>query len=240
MATGMVEIPLGLLRAARFVLLPWRAGWASANRAGLLGAPPIGETPHLDPEMLARWREEVTRAKVYLEYGSGASTVAAARVVERIYSVDSDARYLAAVAERAEHGKAADTAIETVYVDIGRTEKWGRPLLEYPLSGRARKWRRYTEAPWELTEARGDLPDFVFVDGRFRVACVLESLLRLGPGSGTTIMLDDFSRRRRAYAAVLDFAEAEPCGRGLLLRPGSPFDADGCRRALRRYQRDPE
>jgi hypothetical protein len=61
------ELPPGVMRAARFVLLPWRAGWALANRWGWLGEAPVGSSPHMDPAALVRWREALARAKVYLE-----------------------------------------------------------------------------------------------------------------------------------------------------------------------------
>jgi hypothetical protein len=234
------ELPPGLLRAARFVLIPWRAGWSWVNAANLLGAPPVGSLPHLDPSGLARWQQEIASAEVYLEYGSGGSTVAAAQSASHVVSVDSDAKFLAAVQRRVEQTQTAHADVRCLPIDIGLTEKWGRPVIEWPTSARLARWRRYTAAPWEYLESRSLAPDFIFVDGRFRVACVLESLLRLPDAAKTRIMLDDFARRTNAYAAVLEFAEAERVGRTLILRRKAVFDRDGCRNALSAYQRDPD
>jgi hypothetical protein len=234
------EVPPPLLRAARIVLTPWRLGWAIANRRGWLGAAPVGDSPHLDPAALGRWRQELAGAGVYLEYGSGGSTVEAARTADHVVSVDSDRDFLAAVRARVVETPNATAHVETIHVDIGLTEKWGRPVFDWRTADRARQWRRYTEAPWEYLGAKGLVPDFIFVDGRFRVACVLESLLRLPNGSPASIMFDDFAIRTKGYGAVKQFADFERVGRALVLRRKTSFDRDACVRALRVYQQDPE
>jgi hypothetical protein len=234
------ELPAGMMRAARFALLPWRAGWALANNLGWLGEAPVGSSPHMDPAALARWREALARAQVYLEYGSGGSTVEAARAGAHVVSVDNDRAFMAAVAAKVLQIPGAEGRFKPIHIDIGWTEKWGRPLTDLRSRANIERWRRYTEAPWEYLEANGLTPDFVFVDGRFRVACVLETLLRLPEASDCTVMFDDFAQRQRAYGAILEFADAEPVGRALVLRRKSPFDREGCARALKAYQADPE
>jgi hypothetical protein len=234
------ELHPGVMRAARFVLLPWRAGWALANRLGWLGEAPVGSSPHMDPAALGRWREALGRAKVYLEYGSGGSTVEAARAGAHVVSVDNDRSFMAAVAGKVLQIPGAEGRFKPIYIDVGWTEKWGRPLNEVRSSANIARWRRYTEAPWEYLKANSLGPDLVLVDGRFRVACVLETLLRLPDGSDCTVIFDDFAQRQRTYEAVLKFADADRVGRALVLRRKSPFDREGCARALRTYQADPE
>lgn len=233
------EVPLGLQRAARLALLPWRSGWMLASRFGLLGEPPVGTLPHLDPDALARWRAEMERTRVYLEYGSGGSTLAAISRAEHVVTVESDAGFLSAVRRMVEEAPDRRATFAPLHVDIGRTEKWGRPLIEWASGARLAKWRRYSALPWDYLEERSLKPDFVFVDGRFRVACALESLLRL-PDAATPIMLDDYARRTRAYRAVHRFADTERVGRALILRRRSEFDRAACLTALAAAQRDPE
>lgn len=234
------EPPAGVMRAARLGLWPLRAGWALANHLGWLGKSPVGDAPHMDPAALVRWRAALAGAKVYLEYGSGGSTVEAARAGVRVVSVDNDKRFMAAVADKVRQIPGVDSRFKPLPIDIGWTEKWGRPLNDFRTRAKVERWRRYTQAPWEYLKANGLIPDFVFVDGRFRVACVLETLLRLPEGSGCTIMLDDFAQRPKTYGAILDFADAEPVGRALVLRRKASFDREACARALRAYQADPE
>lgn len=234
------ELPPVVMRAARFALWPKRAAWALANRLGWLGEAPVGSSPHMDEASLVFWRQALAGASVYLEYGSGGSTVEAARAGVRIVSVDNDRAFMAAVAKKVAEVPGADARFQPIHIDIGWTEKWGRPLDELRTRRNLERWRRYTQAPWECLEAQGLTPDFVVVDGRFRVACVLETLLRLPDGSNCAVMLDDFAGRQKAYAAVLQFADAEPVGRALVLRRKAGFDRAACAQALRAAQADPE
>jgi hypothetical protein len=157
-----------------------------------------------------------------------------------VVSVDNDRAFMAAVAEKVLEVPGAEGRFKPIFIDIGWTEKWGRPLNEVRSRANIERWRRYTEAPWEYLEAKALVPDLVFVDGRFRVACVLETLLRLPDSSDCTVMFDDFALRTTTYGAILEFADGERVGRALVLHRKSPFDRKGCARALRAYQADPE
>jgi hypothetical protein len=78
----------------------------------------------------------------------------------------------------------------------------------------------------------------VLVDGRFRVACVLESLLSLSPLSETKILLDDYVDRPE-YAVVEEYADVEIVGRMAVLRPRRLVDRISVRRLVRQYCADP-
>ena len=55
------------------------------------------------------------------------------------------------------------------------------------------KFHTYPMVPWDLARARGLAPDLVLVDGRFRAACFLASLLFARPGA--VILFDDYVDR---------------------------------------------
>jgi len=78
----------------------------------------------------------------------------------------------------------------------------------------------------------------VLVDGRFRVACVLESLLSLSPLSETQILLDDYVGRPE-YAVVEEYADVKIVGRMAVLHPRRLVDRINVRRLVRQYCRDP-
>ncbi|HXG80991.1 MAG TPA: hypothetical protein VNJ05_04245 [Sphingomicrobium sp.] len=211
-----------------------------ADRLGLHGEPMVGNSPHLDEGALAGWRELVSRSSVYLEYGSGGSTVEAAKSVDHLISVESDPRYLAAVERRVASAAGATATFHPLHADIGITTAWGRPLVERKSAARLGRWRRYSEAPWPLFERLGLVPDFIFVDGRFRVACVFESFLRLPADAECRFMLDDYEPRKDEYGAILAFAaEVKAAGRALTFRRAADFDREGCARLLRHFQADP-
>ena len=226
---------------ARTAILPSTLVWAAANRFGWLGKPQIGDSPHLDDEALHCWRRAIADASVYLEYGSGGSTVEAAKSVDHVFSVETDGRFLESVEKKVEAASEATASFHPIHVDIGWTEKWGRPLLPWPSPRRVAKWRRYSAAPWRSLVDQKLVPDFIFIDGRFRAASALESLLHLPANSDCLLMVDDYQPRQRQYDVVLNFAsDVRPAGRALLFRRQAEFDRVECARLLEKFQSDPE
>jgi hypothetical protein len=199
---------------------------------------PAPGAPHLDALALAHFGEVLARTTHYLEYGSGGSTVAAWRIAQTVVSVDNDRRFLRTVA-RAVADIAPPPALSSLmHVDTGITKQWGYPLFRRPVPRRLRRWQRYPVAPWAFLETHGVQPDTILVDGRFRVACVLESLLRLDEGSPCTILVDDYADRPE-YAAVEEFAALGSMhGLMAVLRKRTDFDRARCLRVLPQFQRD--
>lgn len=131
--------------------------------------------------------ETYKKHNIILEYGSGGSTVEAARQQHPfIMSVESDldwAKNLHEVLKR--DYPAARVLLQ--WVDIGPTKEWG-----FPMDERAwRNWSNYSLAIW-----RNDLfqqPDLVLIDGRFRVGCFLATLfLTQKP---VVVLWDDYTNR---------------------------------------------
>jgi hypothetical protein len=127
-------------------------------------------------------------ARTILEYGSGGSTVIAARAGARTFTVESDAEWGRNV-ERwlAENRLAATVTLH--YADIGPTRNWGRP--ERKRLGHTLKYLRYPASVWD----RPDFihPDVILIDGRFRVACFLEAMIRVE--RPTRLLFDDYAGR---------------------------------------------
>ena len=82
------------------------------------------------------------------------------------------------------------------YVNLGAVGKRGRPVK----LGSEASLRRYPEALFENNYQ----PDCVLIDGRFRVACFLQTLISSAPG--TKIIFDDYPFREQ-YHVVEDFAQ---------------------------------
>ena len=127
----------------------------------------------------------------YLEFGSGGSTCTAARSVRNsVTTVDSSAQWLRDV-ERACAGEDCRVKPVTVHVDIGPTGAWGRPADPATQV----RWPSYYEAVWELP-ASSDA-DLYLVDGRFRVACFMRTLLNCR--ADALIMIHDFASRAQYH-----------------------------------------
>jgi hypothetical protein len=133
----------------------------------------------------------------YLEFGSGGSTCAASVTVRSaVTSVDSSREWLDKVGGAC---AALDGALapELIHVDIGPLGEWGRPADPATRD----RWPRYHTDIWSHPGAAE--ADLYMVDGRFRVACFMQILLRCRRDS--VILMHDFLARD-AYGIVRDVA----------------------------------
>jgi hypothetical protein len=154
----------------------------------------VPDTPHFEPEALEYFKSRVITGHLYMEYGSGGSTVLAARAGARVISVETDPHYLQSVSKKVA-ATAPDTHTDLIHADIGLTREWGRPVLTRPTTHRVAAWTRYLEAPWALPQLADRRPDVILVDGRFRVAAALTCLKHLGADDRSEILFDDYVGR---------------------------------------------
>lgn len=158
------------------------------------------------PAPEADWvRAHYAQANVILEYGSGGSTVLAGEQLgATVFSVESDLAW----AENLGQWFAQNPPLANVQlhpVDIGRTEKWGRPVG----NGGFRKYHRYPITVWD----RDDFlhPDVVLIDGRFRAACWLTCMIRAT--QPLTVLFDDYVDRKPYHMVERYLAPTEIRGR---------------------------
>lgn len=144
--------------------------------------------------------EKHTPSGRILEFGAGGSTAFFAdRGVQNLVSVESDAEWIkklllgsALLRQRAKSGQ-----WQALHAHIGATEGWGIPLNKNPSVA----WLNYHQSVWNAVDP--SQLDFVLIDGRFRVACALQVLLRTA-GRKLPIMIHDFSFREH-YHVLLNF-----------------------------------
>lgn len=168
----------------------------------------VPDLPHMEPEGQALLRTCLEQAEVFLEYGSGGSSVMAAdSPVRRIYSVASDLEFLRAVHRKLlAAGTSADKYVP-LHADIGPTGAWGRPQD----TNHATLWPLYARTPWAAMADQGDVPDLILIDGRFRVATFLISVM-LAP-KGCTILFDDYFDRPAYHVVERYLKPAQAAGR---------------------------
>jgi hypothetical protein len=198
----------------------------------------VPSEPHFDEESTVYFRKQLESARNYLEYGSGGSTILANSLVNTLVSVDSDPSFIADVRRKLAEEGGRKAMAKLIYVNIGLTEDWGMPVFTKPTRRRVRRWEDYPTAPWRFYRSIAQQPDLILVDGRFRVACVLESLLSLSPLCNTKILLDDYDGRPH-YQVVERFADLEMVGRMAVLRPRRLVDRIQVRRLVKQYCADP-
>lgn len=161
----------------------------------------IIERPELTlPDLeAAHVRAAFEAADVILEYGSGGSTVMASEMLGKtITSIETDKDWtemlLAWFAQNPGQSQA-----NVIWADIGKTRVWGRPVNKDHID----EYAKYSLEYWMLEGAPH--PDVVFVDGRFRAACVLATAFNCK--RKTRVLVDDYIRRS-SYHAVEKFVGA--------------------------------
>jgi hypothetical protein len=205
-ACGPLEIEIvGGSASDEFVLTVEPSRWPSlAVREALASAPRIPDQPLIPAAGQGRLALLLAGAGGYVEYGIGGSTILACRLqVPQIIGVESDENWLECV--RQETARLCESSsLELVYVDVGPTGEWG-----YPASDAG--WRGYSEyalAPWVQDgkrKARNSV-DVILIDGRFRIACFLASMLFARPG--VRVLFDDYFDRPH-YASVEKFLQPD-------------------------------
>jgi hypothetical protein len=179
--------------------------------------------PHMDDETLALFRRLVSEAKTYIEYGCGGSTsYAFLNSSAKIIGVDTDRSWLDMVMNFMP-GR-LDRA-DLCHVDVGEVGEWGFPKAEADGT---------VYASWPWTRARD--ADLVLVDGRFRVACAVKSMIEARPG--TPIIFEDYFGRA-FYSVVERLAAPEGRhGRSALFVVPQSIDRNLAELVLKRHVRD--
>jgi hypothetical protein len=198
----------------------------------------VPATPGFDTESAAYFRSQLGSTRHYLEFGCGASTILASKMVNNLVSVESDPALLAQVRRQLPHDDSPRAVTKLIHANIGWTDRWGMPAFRRPTPRRVRKWERYAKAPWRYFRSLGREPDLILVNGRFRVACILQSLLSLSPASHCQILCDDYVERTHYHAVEL-FADLTVVGRMAVLRPRRALDRIQVRRLLKEHFADP-
>jgi hypothetical protein len=191
-------------------------------RRALIVRKPYTGTSHLLPDSAVSFIKN-SRIDTYLEYGAGESTKLALQIAHVVLSVENDREFLAGI------NNPGSAVFHPIYVNTGSTVQWGHPRFNRPTRRRVNRWKKYPQAPWDIMGHLGLVPDFILVDGRFRVACVLESLLRLPTKSGCQFLVDDFFDREESYSPMLEFVcDVQSHDRAVSFKPASDFSRDRC------------
>jgi hypothetical protein len=190
----------------------------------------INPEPTFDPEGLSFFKSAIGNSKIYLEYGSGGSTILASQFVAKLVSVESDEVFAKAVKDAL---PSSDADIEFVCPYMGLTREWGFPVFGKPTARRVARWKRYPQAPWPVLGS--EKPDTILVDGRMRVACALESLIHIS--RDTCLLVDDYAGR--SYSTIENFADLVAMhGRMAEFRKSGGFNEPACRETLERAYMD--
>jgi hypothetical protein len=168
------------------------------------------ESPHFDDETREWFETRLRAAKSYLEFGAGGSTVLAAKLGIPTISVEGDPYYAKAV----RRALAPNAPVTFLTPWLGLTTGWSRPLR--PSLAKA---KRYVSSPFR--KPWGQFPDFILVDGRYRVSCALESARQTGlRGARASLLVDDYGKRRQYRVLEVWLGQPRMIGRSALFEIG--------------------
>ena len=188
----------------------------------------LPSAPHMSEKERSLFRRVLNSAGSYFEFGSGGSTVWAIQKGLVVKGVESDKIWVDTL--RRNLGEKC----QLEFVDIGPTGEWG-----YPTSNRFEKsFENYSHAILNNNESF----DLVLVDGRFRVACTLATILHILKSSETPsnnrIFIHDFWDRS-IYHVVLEFLEViERVDTAGVFKVKSGISEKDVRIVYRRYIKD--
>jgi hypothetical protein len=186
------------------------------------------------PEEVDLLREASRNRHHVVEFGCGGSTILfLENAVETLDSVESDKAWATKVCGEPTAAAALRSGrFRMHHVDIGRTKAWG-----YPADDASKAlWPRYACAIWRNLESPA--VDFVFIDGRFRVACALVALLHVR--TPALIAMHDFWSRPKVYGEILEFLDVVYRAESLsIFAPRGDIDEIRVKKRLRFYLTDP-
>lgn len=140
-------------------------------------------------------------------------------------SVESDPYYATAVRRVLSHPEST----EILALDMGITGEWGMPMFFSKKKG-----LRYAKAPFERLGARS--PDLILVDGRYRVACALETAAHTARvGSSSKMLVDDYDGRPAYHILEQYLGSPDRIGRAAMFVVGKH---DIPAQAIREYSTD--
>ena len=147
------------------------------------------------------FRKYLRQTKYYLEYGSGGSTFEVLKYSKAvIYSVESNLKWLEYLRSFFYIKLHEKNRLFLYHADIGEVGSWGHPINNdkkefFPIY--------YSGILDKIDSSKVDL---IFVDGRFRVACVLNFLTIPDLNENMLFIVHDFWNRDE-YHVLLNYLE---------------------------------
>jgi hypothetical protein len=133
----------------------------------------------------------VNRSKVYLEFGMGGSTLRTLQNSKaNIYSIDSDLNWINLIRRYWIIRFYENRRLHLLHINIGRTKEWGYPegidsVALFP---------NYSANVFNIIKNKEQI-DTVLIDGRFRVACTLRTIMECHLNRQLKIIIHDFWNR---------------------------------------------
>lgn len=180
--------------------------------------------PHMTAAETMTFQKYLSNCVNYFEYGSGGSTYMAAGLdnIENMCTVEADETWINEMQMTSEEvqNRMKNNTIQFYVVDINCDASfWSYPKDE----SKKDEWCKYPGALKDYIQTYQLYPDFILVDGRFRVACVVKVLMELY-NRQPIIAIHDYADRE-CYQFVQEFMDIlEQVDSLIVFRPKKDID----------------
>lgn len=182
-----------------------------------------------ETKLLAKYLSMCTN---YVEFGCGGSTYMASRFanIENIYSIEASQEWVEKIKKNFYIKRRLDyNKLIIDYVDINGDDKnWSAPKNKSKIDN----WKNYYN-PWSKILFK---PDVILVDGRFRVACILNALKNID--ENCYILIHDYKQRYN-YHIIEQFVDIiEKNSTLYVFKKKNCIDIDLLEAISKRYEND--
>lgn len=126
----------------------------------------------------------------YLEFGLGGSTIfSLINSNANVTSIDTNKDWISFMTSYKFIKNNLNHRLSIHYIDIGPTKAWGYPVDE----NNNENFYKYSSEIFKITDP--SIYDLILVDGRFRVACALQSIIKCHKNKNLKILIHDYSFR---------------------------------------------
>ena len=168
------------------------------------------------------FKSYVADIEFYFEYGVGKSTQwVMENTNSKVIAIDSDQIWINNVS----HTNYDYDRLNIIWADLGNLTDWGRPI-GYK---KRQNFSYYINAIWSFQKKA----DVILIDGRFRVACFLQSLLNSKIGS--FIIFDDYNNRPCYHIVEEVLPLFEKCGRQSVFKVTDNYNKKLAKNLLKKF-----
>ena len=137
---------------------------------------------------------------VILEYGSGGSSLLALKSNARnhLYSCETDSLWMSRLGTFMTQ-EGLSERFHPIHCDVGPTKEWGYPddSVEGLSHARATQFMMAAWTPWKIFKKQAIKPDFILIDGRWRVPSFLAAMTQCE--QPTMVLFDDYLERKNYH-----------------------------------------
>lgn len=155
----------------------------------------------MSKDEIALFDRKIKNSRAILEFGMGGSTIRSLQKSKaKIYSIDSSPDWIEEMRGYFQIRYMERKRLTLLHVDIGPTGAWGWPADE----AAKERFPDYSSLIFDIIDSTSI--DTVLVDGRFRVACALKTIIECQENSNLEIMIHDFWDRTQ-YHLILKYLD---------------------------------